>query len=863
MLSIAALGATNYHVRLAQEEYYDPQRAGERLGFFLGRGAELLGLQGTVSKDQFKSLMRGIHPETNVPLRKTSGKRTADAARDLTLSAPKSWSVILGATKDPRIREKTEGAFDRSIRWAAGRIEEASFTRVGKSSRLVPAKPVISCFIHTSSRALDHDPQWHAHLVVKNVGVREDGLTGAILSRPYYVRKMAWGALFRCDMAYELQQAFPGIEFRRTKTGVEIAGVPHSLLHHFSKRRREIEAEVGDPDKATAIDKAKACLKTRRSKQLPPPLAELRTRWRQEARQFGFGQREITHLLRRRPARHVDKSEVLQQAFDTAITRLTQRQSHFDELEMVRYAADWATGRGVQGQEVVDHVARELRRSPTIVYLGELRGRPRYSTKEVLKQEGKLLETAEKMAARPSHRVTFARLVLRASLETAPAIRRWLTLQSDRTLTADQRKAIKFVAQRSGRLAVLAAGAGTAKLETLSRLGQFYRATGNSVLAVAPNARAARRLNEEADLSATTLATLLHLADRDRSPVAAAKHAAKQLVREAAGRYIGLFPFKRRPLLTPNTVLLVDAAQRISSQDMAKLLAHAKRAGSKLVLAGNTDGLQAVERGVPFASLVRRLPCARLTETVRPRNREDVQNIERVTAGEAKAALEDLARRRRLHVAASRESAIERLLAEWKRSGGIDNAKDHLIIVSSQQEARQVNNRASEIRRAGQKGHRRITKDESIILASGEKIHVGDRILCTRNSRRYGVQRGSLGTLLGVSRRLNSIQIELDGGDRVTLPLVAYPHVTRGYAQTMWHAGPAPHAYLLLGGGYEDRQAAVVKFSRAAETTRVYVDRDSAGPELAELSRQLSHDRTKTLATDVQRPAHSPQQERS
>jgi len=678
--------------------------------------------------------------------------------------------VILAVAKDPHVHERIERAFDSSLRLSVERIEEATASRVGRSSRLVPAKPIMSCFIHTCSRSQEPDPQWHAHLVTKNAGVRKDNSTGAILSRPYYVRKMAWGALFRCDFAYELQREFPGIEFRRTKTGVEIAGIAPSLLRHFSTRRREIETEVGDPDKATAIDKAKACLKTRKTKQTSLPLAELRVRWRRDAQEFGFEQREIAELLRRRPPRQVDTTRVLQEAFDAAVAQLTQRHSHFDELEMVRYAADAATGRGVRGQEVVDHVAQQLRQSPDIVYVGTLRGRRRYSTPEVLKQEGKLLETAERMATGRSHRITFARLAVRATLETAAATRRWLTLESNRTLTPDQRQAIKFVAQNSGRLAILTARAGTPRLETLSRLGEFYRATGNTVLAAAPSRRAARRLEEQADVPAMTLNILLDFADRDRSPAVAAKHAAKQLVREAAGRYIGLFPWKRHPLLTRDTVIIVDGAQQISTQDMTKLLAHANRAGSKLVLTGNPDGLQAVERGVPFASLSRRWPCAQLTDVVRPRDRQDAENSEQIRRGEAKAVLEELARRGRLHVAASHESAIEQLLTDWRESGGLTNAEDHLIVVSSEQDVRYVNNRASEIRRASQKGVRGVTKDKSIILANGEKTYVGDRIICTRNSRRYGVERGSLGTLNGVKRQSdNPVESRAEGTGGVSM----------------------------------------------------------------------------------------------
>ena len=763
-------------------------------------------------------------------------------------------------TEDPDIRTKIERAFFDVLERTVRRIEAVTYSRVGSQSRLVSAKPLISSFTHTSSRA--GDPQFHVHLVVHNVGVRPDGSTGALLTRPYFVRKMMWGALAACDASCALSREWPGIEFCTTKTGVEVAGVPQELLRHFSSRRREIEAKVGDPETASAVAKAMACLKTRDPKQLVTPLATLFARWRQEAQRFAFGHAEISHLLRPRTPTPVDKSKVLDQAFRSAVVELSQRQSHFGLFDLVRYSAHAAVGNGVTGHDVMEYVSREITRSPKVEYIGKARG-PRYSTPEILAKEKRLLSRAAKMAAGVSHRITFAKLGARLSLESARATRRWLILNTDRSLTPDQRAAIRFVAQKTGHLAILSTPTGTAKLETLARLAEFYRAAGYKTFGAAPNARATDRLEKEARLPAIPLKTLLDFADSDRSLVAATKHAGKQLVRQAVGRRIGLFPFKRRPLLTPDAVVIVDAAQRISTQEMDRLLTHVSRAGAKLVLVGNPNGLEMINKGgIPFASLTRRLPGAELTEIVHPRSRSDAQNLRRIERGEIKALIEDLTRRGRFHVFNSRESAIQRLLSDWEKAGGPDNPKENSIVVPSPEVAKLVNHRASEIVRNRHQEVSGTNKPKSLILASGEKVFVGDRVLCLRSSRRFGVQAGSAGTLLAVSRRLNSMQVEVDEGQRVTLPLRVYPHITRGYAQTVAFAAPTDHARLLLGGGYEDRRTALSKFALAAETTHVYTDREHAGPELEELSRELSSDRTKTLATDIKSPVSCPQQKR-
>jgi hypothetical protein len=103
-----------------------------------------------------------------------------------------------------------------------------------------------------------------------------------------------------------------------------------------------------------------------------------------------------------------------------------------------------------------------------------MKGREAYSTPEMLAEETEVLASADNMAAKPSHQVSTTRLAVRLSLENAGALRRWLTLDRDPSVRADQREAIRFVTRRAGQLALLTAPAGTAKLDTISRLGQFY-----------------------------------------------------------------------------------------------------------------------------------------------------------------------------------------------------------------------------------------------------------------------------------------------------------------------------------------------------------------------------------------------------
>ncbi|MCA9214659.1 MAG: relaxase domain-containing protein, partial [Planctomycetales bacterium] len=346
VISISDLGAnTLYHVRLTQlTDYYDPEMTGERPGEFVGRGAELLGLHGVVTRDSFKALMNGIHPESKAKLVKNAGSKSRAAAWDICHSPDKSFS-ILWALAEPAERLELEAAFCAAVESSILRIEKATSIRTGREGIPTPASPVISRFVHTSARE-PYDPQLHAHLVVHNVGVADDGRTGAIVSKPLYQQKMMLGALFRCDLAYELGRQFPRMEFRQTEAGFEIVGVPEHVRAHFSSRRQQMADELGELGSESASAKAFAALATRSAKESVPPLTTLERRWRADADRLGFTQLHVHETLHR-SSRFAHKQDgVLEKSFGASLDKLSAKHSHFGQFDITRMVADAAVAKG-------------------------------------------------------------------------------------------------------------------------------------------------------------------------------------------------------------------------------------------------------------------------------------------------------------------------------------------------------------------------------------------------------------------------------------------------------------------------------------------------------------------------------------
>ncbi len=115
MLSVAnvrtAGGAANY---FAADNYYTRADA-DRSGEWVGKGAEILGLDGRVDAKQFEAILKGLLPDGS---RVGSEGRHHRAGTDLTFSMPKSWSLIALVGGDNRIIAAYRDAVKETLHWA-------------------------------------------------------------------------------------------------------------------------------------------------------------------------------------------------------------------------------------------------------------------------------------------------------------------------------------------------------------------------------------------------------------------------------------------------------------------------------------------------------------------------------------------------------------------------------------------------------------------------------------------------------------------------------------------------------------------------------------------------------------------------
>ncbi len=167
------------------------------------KGAEQLGLQGSVDKDVFTRLLEGRLPDGADLSRMQDGSNKHRPGYDLTFSAPKSVSMMAMLGGDKRLIDAHNQAVDFAVR----QVEALASTRVmtdGQSETVLTGNLVMALFNHDTSR--DQEPQLHTHAVVANVtqhngewktlSTDKVGKTGFI-PRMCYANQIAFGRLYR------------------------------------------------------------------------------------------------------------------------------------------------------------------------------------------------------------------------------------------------------------------------------------------------------------------------------------------------------------------------------------------------------------------------------------------------------------------------------------------------------------------------------------------------------------------------------------------------------------------------------------------------------------------------------------------
>lgn len=311
---------------------------GER---WAGRGAEQLGLQGSVDKDVFTRLLEGKLPDGADLSRMQDGSNKHRPGYDLTFSAPKSVSVMAMLGGDKRLIDAHNQAVDFAVR----QVEALASTRVmtdGQSETVLTGNLVMALFNHDTSR--DQEPQLHTHAVVANVTQHNGewktlssdkvGKTGFIEN--VYANQIAFGRLYREKLKEQVEALGYETEVVGKHGMWEMPGVP---VEAFSGRSQAIREAVGED--ASLKSRDVAALDTRKSKQHVDPEVRM-AEWMQTLKETGFDIRAYRDAADQRaetrtqtPGPASQDGPDVQQAVTQAIAGLSERKVQFTYTDVL------------------------------------------------------------------------------------------------------------------------------------------------------------------------------------------------------------------------------------------------------------------------------------------------------------------------------------------------------------------------------------------------------------------------------------------------------------------------------------------------------------------------------------------------
>lgn len=580
MLSLANLRASDdlvSYYKDAEASYY--HREAESATWY-GRGAIKLGLKGFVTDKDFKDVLDGAVQGVNL-----RGKvKGARAGVDATFSAPKSVSIEYLLKGNKEVFVAHQKAVEKSLEFLEGLAE---IRETGKKKRIQVAANslIVARFEHDLSR--NNDPQIHTHCVIANAACTDNNKWQALDNYKIYQNKMLAGAVYRCELARQLQIAGFQIEIQHADGRFELKGYTSDLMEKFSTRSADIQKNLETLGHTRASAHAAvtkiATLNTRAAKKDLDRDALFKS-WIDRIGEVG-----LPHLKQSSIESNERNASTIRKLIQQTLEQLSERHSSFHQIEFMTKLSQMSVG--------------------THIYSEILAGYDAATEDGLLVRNGDFLTTPQLMALEQS--VICMEKELRGKSPACqlndPATFHKLTER----LNTGQKLAVNAILKSTDSVLAIQGRAGVGKTTLLKAARDLLETANRNVIALAPTNAAKRELTSEGFTGSTVSSFLLH----------------------------------GKNTVTENTVIFLDEAGLLSTKQVKEILQTVKETSSKLVMVGDEAQLSAVEAGRPFAYLQKTgMATIQVAEIQRQKNKELKNAVELSIEGRGRLAVQLLSK---------------------------------------------------------------------------------------------------------------------------------------------------------------------------------------------------------------------------
>lgn len=786
MMSMNVINNIAYYEELAKEDYYT--KGGEPLGKWVGKGRHALKLTNHINSRDYRRIFNGFSLD-GTALCKNAGENHR-SGWDLTFSAPKSVS-ILWARADKELRDQIQKAQQNATEQALSFIEEHSaITRRGKGGKTHErvAGLIAATFEHSTSRA--QDPQLHTHCLIANIAPRTDGTWGTLESKQLFLWQKASGAIYRSQLANALCDLGFDIERNDNYQHFEVKGIPNHVCNFFSKRAEVIRLkmkELGVSNSSSKIGDAITLNSRAYKKAIDRPL--LFSSWQTEMDNLGF---DINKLSKLKQLNRNHSIEPL--PLSKILNDLTQEQAVFRLQDIYACTAREAQFQTAELLNIEDTV-REVLDSKLIIKLGiDINNNQMYTTQEMLNIENKLIRNAELLNKDYSFQLD-EKDIFKAIKE--------LEQKKEFSLSDEQIEAVFSVCQ-SG-LDIIQGKAGAGKSTSMQAMRIAYEAKGFNVYGATIARQAAQQLEADTGIRSTTLANLLQALEKRKSKI-------------------------------ENSVILLDEAGQLPTPELLRLMEKVHSCGSKLVLVGEQQQLDAITHGGTLRYLSQRQGFTGINTIRRQREEWARKAVNDLRSGDIQPALRAFIQKGLLHIEKDNQSAREKLVDCWAKYSKENPHKETMLLAQRWRDVKPLN----DLVRKEFKAQNKLGSEDIMIncVVSNQSLcfsfSAGERVRFTKNDYKRDFTNGEKGTITKVKQLSDDVRftIKLDNGRVVSFNQSDYSdsderlHLVQAYASTVYSAQGATvdgDTFILYNTGM-DRAATYVAGSRHKDNCHWFVN---------------------------------------
>lgn len=464
----------------------------------------------------------------------------------------------------------------------------------------------------------------------------------------------------------------------------------------------------------------------------------------------------------------------------------------------------WEVNRTLRYGDLVDDERLKFRAEilarQNVIGLRETAEAPitRYTTREILASEMALQRNAAALASDRSHGVDAARID-KASAKF--------------TLKPEQADALRHLTGAEG-FAVLWGEAGTGKSHTLKATRAVYEAEGKNVIGLAWTNSVVKQMRGDGFEQANTIASEMNALQKGRTN------------------------------WNRDTVLIVDEAAMISTDQLARVTAAAKQAGAKLILAGDDKQLSSIERGGMFETLRQSHGAAILKDVQRVADAEQKAAFGRMHEGGFLDPLKTFEKAGGIHWTTRQSDTLKQMAERYTADVAAAPDKSRFMFALKNADVASLNQHARALHQA--RGD--LGEDVTLQTAAGAQVFAtGDRIQFSGNGRtqrekRAGLVNGAVGTVTGLEidkhdRARVTVELDAPKGDRPQrVSFVVgedakageFNSFKHGYAGTIYRGQGRTLDEVYVGHSAQWRSsAAYVALTRHRESVHIFAARET------------------------------------